>query len=320
MKPFFIILLFALTLCYRVNAQTRPQQAIYNFNPSFLNPAATGIEDYGQLRAGFHRQWVGIDGAPTTAWLNGEMRLHTQIDKEDSLMVSKGQGIGFNLYYDEIGPYATANLNIGYAYHLPLSEGLVFSAGFAGGLHRTHYDLSKSIYPDQVVDPAVAAQASVSKKYSPDLNAGIQLNGRNFFTGVSLMQIVPSRFIDAKESDSRYIKQLLGSFGYVFRFDDQATSLWLSGVLKSDFANPLRYDINAKLRYRNLFWIGTTYRKNDAWGGGFGLNISKSLSVSYLYEWGIDRHISNYANGSHAACLGYKFLKNNQSGVPKMGW
>lgn len=309
-----------MTLCYEGIAQTRPQQSMFNLNPSFLNPAATGIEDYGQLRMGLHRQWVGIDGAPATAWLNGEMRLRPKGDEQSDAIVSKGHGIGFNLYYDEIGPYATVNLNVGYAYHLPLSQGLVLSAGFAGGLHRTQYEISKSVNPDSPADPAMAGQASLSRKYSPDLNAGLLLNGKNFFGGISFMQIIPSRFIDAPESESKYRGQLLGSLGYVFRFNDQATSLWLSGIVKSDFANPLRYDLNAKFWYRNMLWIGSTYRKDDALGAGFGLNIVKNISFSYLYEWGVGRHISSYSKGSHVLGLGFKFLKDNQSGVPKMGW
>lgn len=309
-----------MTLCYGGIAQTRPQQSMFNLNPSFINPAATGIEDYGQLRVGLNRQWVGVDGAPSTGWVNGEMRLRTKIDEQADSIVSKGQGIGFNLYYDKIGPYATVNVNVGYAYHLPLSRGLVLSAGFAGGLHRTQYDLSKSINPDQPVDPATAAQASISKKYSPDLNAGIQLNGKNFFGGVSFIQIIPSRFVDAPDSESKHQGQLLGSLGYVFRFNEQATSLWLSGMVKSDFANPLRYDLNAKFWYRNLLWVGGTFRKNDALGAGFGLNVVKNITFSYLYEWGIGRQISYYSKGSHGLCLAIKFLKDNQSGVPKMGW
>lgn len=318
-----MVFLFAATFCCRTNAQTRPRQSMYMFNYSFLNPAAIGIEDYGQLRMGLRRQWVGINGAPSTAWLSGDMRLGTKEQTKDVQpglsAISKGHGAGLNLYYDEIGPYTTVNLNIGYAYHLPLSSGLTLSAGFAGGLHRTQYDLSKNIYPDQPTDPATVAQA-VSKKYSPDLNAGILLNGKRFFTGLSFMQIIPSRFVDAPHSEAKHRMQLLSALGYSFLFDNEGTGLWLSGILKSDFASPLRYDISAKLRYQHLFWIGSSYRKGDALGAGLGLNITKNLSAGYLYEWGIGRHISAYSRGSHEICIGFRFLKNNEPNQAGMGW
>ena len=324
MKQLLITFLLAATFCCGVAAQTRPQQSMYMFNYSFVNPAAIGIEDYGQLRMGLRRQWVGIDGAPSTAWFSGDMRLHTKEQSTDaqpeSFVISKGHGVGFNLYYDKIGPYATVNLNLGYAYHMPLSSGLSLSAGFAGGLHRTQYDLSKTVYPDQPTDPATVAQASVTKKYSPDLNAGIMLNGKRFFTGLSIMQILPSRFVDVSNSESKYKRQLQGAIGYSFLFDNEGTGLWLSGIVKSDFTGPLRYDVSAKLRYQNLFWIGSSYRKNDALGAGFGLNITKNVLFGYLYEWGIDRHISAYSRGSHEICIGFRFLKENQSNEARMGW
>jgi type IX secretion system PorP/SprF family membrane protein len=324
MKRLIITFSFVATFCCGAGAQTRPQQSMYMFNYSFLNPAAIGIEDYSQLRVGLRRQWAGIDGAPSTAWLSGDMRLRTKEQSTDTqpetFVINKGHGLGLNLYTDKIGPYATVNLNIGYAYHMPLSSGLTLSAGFAGGLHRTQYNLSKTVYPDQPADPATVAQASMTKKYSPDLNAGILLNGKRFFTGLSLLQILPSRFVDASNSESKYRKQLLGAIGYSFPLDDEGTGLWLSGILKTDFAGPLRYDVSAKLRFQHLFWIGSTYRKDDALGTGLGLNITKNLSVGYLYEWGIDRHISAYSKGSHEICIGFRFLKENQPNETRMGW
>lgn len=321
MKRLFINSLIALTLCTGVNAQTRPQQSMYFFNPSLLNPAATGIEDYGQLRVGMRRQWVGVDGAPSTAWLNGEMRIGAKADNQsDSMMVNKGQGIGLNIYYDKIGPYSTANVNVSYAYHLPLSESFVLSAGFAGGLRHTRYDMSKSVYPDQGADPAAIAQTSISKKYTPDMNAGLQLSGKRFFAGVSVMQLFPANYIDEPGSDAKLKREFLASAGYTIPFTGEATSFSVSGVFKSDFSNPARFDINARIRHEGLGWLGTTFRKDDCWGIGLGLDLGRSLSFGYLYEIGINKHISNYTKGSHEACIAFKFLKSNQSGRPKMSW
>jgi type IX secretion system PorP/SprF family membrane protein len=295
---------------------------MYMFNYSFVNPAATGIEDYDQVRMGVRRQWIGIDGAPSTAWFSGNMRLGAKDQSTgESHVISKGHGVGFNLYYDKIGPYATVNLNVAYAYHLPLSSSLSFSAGFAGGLQRTQYDPSKSIYPDQSVDPATVAQASITKKYSPDLNAGILLNGKRFFTGLSLVQILPSRFTDVSNSESKFKKQLLGSLGYSFPFNNgNGSCFYISGIVKTDFAGPLRYDVSAKMQFQHLFWLGSTYRKDDALGTGFGLNITKNLLFGYLYEWGIGRQLSSYSKGSHEICIGFRFLRENQHGEARMGW
>lgn len=316
MKQPAIFLLLVLSLS--AHAQTRPQPSMYVFNYSFINPAAIAAEDYSQVRVGYRRQWVGIDGAPATGWLNAEMRLGSQ-DGNVSNTISKGHGLGVNLFHEEIGPYKTINVNIGYAYHLPLSQDLTLSAGFAGGFQRTRFDMSKSIYPDQAADPAAIAQASISNKYSPDLNAGIMVSGSRFFAGVSLLQIIPSRFIDEEDSEAKYKTQLLGMLGYTIPITDNGSAFLISGVAKSDFANPLRYDVNARLRYQTLGWIGASYRKEDALGVSVGLNVTPAISAGYMYEWGIDKRISTYSRGSHEFCVGFRFL-NGKPYQSKMGW
>jgi Bacteroidetes-specific putative membrane protein len=313
-----LCIFLSLIISVEAVAQTRPQPSMFVFNYSLVNPAAIAAEDYNQVRMGYRRQWVGIDGAPATAWLNAEMRLGTRVDNA-STSISKGHGLGINVFHDEIGPYKTINLNIGYAYHLPLSHDLTLSAGFAGGIQRTQFDMSKSIYPDQAADPAAIAQASISKKYAPDLNAGLMLSGKRFFAGLSAMQLIPSRFVDVDENQSTYKAQFLALLGYSVPITDDGSAFLISGVAKTDFANPFRYDINARLRYQALGWIGASYRRDDALGASIGLNITPALSVGYMYEWGIDKRISSYSRGSHEFCLGFRFLKG-ANWQPKMGW
>lgn len=326
MKRLLINTLLIIGFCQGSFAQTRPQQSMYMFNYTLQNPAATGIEDYGQVRAGFRRQWVGITGAPTTAWLSGDVHLKSDRNAEgpegqESSVIGRGHGVGFNMYYDEIGPYSVVNLNLGYAYHLPLSPSLALSAGFSGGVQHTRYDISKSTYPDQPIDPAVIEQSSNTlKKYSPDLNAGIMLNGKKFFAGVSLVQIMKSDFIGAPKSESSLQPQWLASAGYMAQLDPENWSLWLSGTLKSDFIEPVRFDFNAKARYRDVLWIGALCRMRETFGAGFGVNISRKLTLGYMYEWEINRYISSYSKGSHELCLGLRFIKEGQSSMPKMGW
>jgi type IX secretion system PorP/SprF family membrane protein len=315
-------LLNTITLCTGLYAglyaQTRPQQSIYPFNAAFLNPAAIGMEAYAQVQTGTRRQWVGIDGAPTTNWLIGIMPLGSKNQLQEAAPFSQGHGLGISLYNDKIGPYSTINFNLGYAYHLPVSSSLVLSGGFWGGVQQTRYDLSKSIYPDQPIDPATISQSSLPKKYTPDLSAGLMLLSETFFAGISAHQLIPSSFINAPDNQSKFRAQWQAATGYRFNINEEGTAIWLTGVVKSDFANPARFDIDAKFWYQNMLWFGTSYRKEDAFGAGVGLSITKSLSFGYMYEWGIAQRISAYSQGSHELCIGFKFLRDNQGIVSRL--
>ncbi|MBV7529899.1 PorP/SprF family type IX secretion system membrane protein [Chitinophaga sp. sic0106] len=312
----FLLLIMAVG----ASAQTRPQQSMYMFNVMLINPAGTGLEDYGQLRAGVRQQWRGVSGAPATFWASADMRAGKDNRNTDGAAISKGHGIGASIFYDKIGPYATANVNLAYAYHLPLSSSLALSAGFSGGLQQTRYDRSSGIYPDQAGDPATMSQAAASRKYLPDLNAGLLLNGNRFFAGLALTQLAGAEFVNAPKAESSLKQQFIGSLGYRFPFGESGSGLWLSGMAKSDFTAPVRYDFNAKARYQDLLWLAANYRLNDAIGAGFGCNPTQRIVFGYQYEWGIGNQVSIYSKGSHEVFIGLKFLKDGQSSRPKMGW
>lgn len=324
-----LLLIPCITLCFFLlptegNTQTKPQQSLYLLNYNLLNPAATGIDNFSQVQGGIRKQWVGVDGAPSTVWFNGSFVLgkrtssNNGIDSRPSLM-EKGQGLGITTYQETIGPYSILNLNIGYAYHLPVAQGWALSMGFAGGMQQMRYDISKAVFTDQPIDP-VFNTAGTLKKVSPDLNAGLMLYNKNSFIGVSVLQILPPKTINNPNGQTKYKSQFVSSAGYSFDVSDNGMRCWLSGVIKTDLSNPLRYDINAKMSYRDLFWFGGSYRKNDAVSALAGINITPSLGFAYMYDYGIFSRMDVYSRGSHEFTIGYRFLKNGQSISPKISW
>jgi hypothetical protein len=56
-------------------AQQRPQYTQYIFNNYLLNPALSGIENYVDFKAGFRKQWSGIDDAPQTTFASAHWNL-----------------------------------------------------------------------------------------------------------------------------------------------------------------------------------------------------------------------------------------------------
>jgi len=216
-----VLLLLVSLLQNEIAAQSRPQQSLYLMNYNLLNPAATGVENFGQIQAGLRRQWTGVDGAPSTNWITGNFALkphrniETVADGEYTRPkgVDNGHGAGFTFYQENIGPYSIVNLNAAYAYHVKLS-----------------------------------------------------------------------------------------------------------GVVKTDFANPLRYDINAKVSFKNVCWLGGSYRRRDAFGGQLGINITPAFVCAYMYDYSLLNQMGLYSRGSHEVTVGYRFLKQHQHVSPRLGW
>lgn len=330
MKKKLSVLLLVTAVTCSVTAQERPKPALFMMNYAFLNPALNGIEDYAQVQGGFRRQWLGTDGAPATNWLTasvpfrkkGSSFLDSAYGFERPSITDNGHGLGISFYQDNIGPYSNTNLNIGYAYHLPLSADVSMSGGISAGLNRYHYDAYKNIYIDPGTDPSAVSQSSAinSNKYSPELNMGVMLYGKSFFAGVSAMQLIRSKFVETTTSSAYTKTQVYFSGGYMAALNETGMRLWLSTLVVTDFTSPIRVDVNSKIDFNNMFWVGASYRENINMGISAGLPVARSLVAGYLYEWNMDGVYSAYGRGSHELSLGYKFLKPKQRNVAKMGW
>ena len=61
-------------------------------------------------------------------------------------------------------------------------------------------------------------------------------------------------------------------------------------------------DFNVKATYKNLFWLGTSYRHKESSIVMLGLKWEK-ISIGYAYDYSIT-NIRKYSSGSHEIMLG----------------
>ena len=317
----------------RSDAQSRPQTTQYVLNYFLSNPAMTGLENFADIRIGHRRQWNGINGAPVTTWVTANLPLGFSVDQappnslpeEDDreaffrlLPVERHHGIGVIAYQDKIGPYVSTCFDLSYAWHVPLTDEIALSAGLSAGLQQMRYDPTKNIYPDQPLDPAVLNEFGTTT--TPDLNMGLMLYSSRFFAGASIQQIIPSKFINTKNSLSTYTKQYNLSGGYNFILvEDEDIRLLVSSMLRADFKNPLAWDINAKCTFANTWWLGTSYRHQDAVAGMVGLHIARNFNLSYAYDYTLSP-LGKFSNGSHEIMLAFQFFKFDERVNPRVNW
>ena len=328
-----IILLALGVLAFQARSQSRPQTSMYTLNYFLTNPAFTGLENYADIRLGRRQQWSGISGAPVTTWVTANLPLGYTLDQSTPLSLpeeddreeffrllpaQRHNGVGVIAYQDEVGPYVSHCFDASYAYHLPLTGTVALSLGFSGGVQSLSYDATKNIYPDQPIDPAV--MNAYGSHFSPDANAGLLLYSSRFFAGASLQQIVPAKFINTYNSLSTYSKQWIFSGGYNFILDrEEGVGLLLSGLVKTDLSDPLTFDVNAKCTFGKLWWIGASYRRQDAVSGMLGLHVLKNLNIAYAYDY-ILSPLGRYANGSHELVLAFQIFKLDGRWDPRVNW
>jgi hypothetical protein len=82
---------------------------------------------------------------------------------------------------------------------------------------------------------------------------------------------------------------------------------------------PASVDVNLKLAYKDRFWVGGSYRKDDAFAGMAGFNVGSFMNIGYSYDL-TTSGLNTVSNGSHEIVLGI-FLNNRYKvSCPQKSW
>ena len=334
-----LLFAFCLYLLLPAHAQQRPHYTQYVLNPFILNPALTGIENYTDLKLSARDQWVGLEGAPRTAYLS----VHGPIGKKDykTTATSFGipgenprgkaywenytasaphHGIGLTLINDRTGLFNRFSVAASYAYHIGLSARSNLSAGFSGGFSHIGFNAAKAQAADPN-DPALAG-GGTPFRIRPDVGAGIWFYSSRFMAGISAQQVIPQQLGFA--ADPAYSMKLIPHYfitgGYRFLISESINALpsvLVKGV--SGAANPVQFDANIKLQYLDMLWIGGSYRLQDGYAAMLGLNAANTFHVSYAYDF-TRTALNTASRGTHELIIG--FLLGNRYGdtCPRNVW
>jgi type IX secretion system PorP/SprF family membrane protein len=83
-----------------------------------------------------------------------------------------------------------------------------------------------------------------------------------------------------------------------------------------------QYDINCKLQYLDLLWVGASYRHGDQLGGWAamgGVNVNNLFNLGYAYEM-TTSGLQTYARGTHEILLGFLLGNNYGDTCPRNVW
>lgn len=327
MRKFLLLFIFIIFAARFAGAQQRPQYTQYVFNNYLLNPALSGIENYTDVMAGYRSQWTGLQGAPVTSYItfntpignnfiNGDATAFPAGGGENPMSRSYVQdyqaaephhGVGFTLVTDKAGPITQTDINATYAYHIGITSTFNLALGVAAGVSRTA--LNTNEITTEYTDPAI--YNGKNGQWSPDLGAGIWGYSSNYYIGASVQQILPQNLYYTT-SNSTYQNKSVPHFfftaGYKIFMSDDLT-LVPSFMIKEINPVPVTYDLNAKVSFRDVFWIGGSYRHNDSFGVLAGFNISSLINVGYSYDITTSA-LNTVSNGTHEIVL--SLLLNNR--------
>ncbi|MEO9531184.1 MAG: type IX secretion system membrane protein PorP/SprF [Crocinitomicaceae bacterium] len=313
MKKFLVISAFILL----VNVSKAQEQYVFNnfmMNDYYYNPAIAGSKDVHYANIGFRKQWVGFNEAPSTLYANfygsaGNKMKH---------------GYGASIVSDQSGLMQNTGFYLNYAYHIRLNNN--WKLGF--GIKPGYMQYNVKLYDAQLADAGDAIlTGNVLTTSAFDLNSGLHLYSKKFFFMASMRNILGDvvKFTAFNDGLSRYYTGIIGYKWLVNakkkpETDEEGNVIKrkkdfeLAPTVMFNYVNPVRPQgsVMLKATYDKKYWLGLTYRSEDAVGVALGLTIKNRFNLGYAFDYSLG-DIKAYNSGSHEIMLTFQVTSKKPS-------
>lgn len=296
-----LVLLLILLISNEAMSQTDVLSSQYMNSQLMINPAYAGVRNAFSVNVLSRQQWVGIKDAPATYAINA----HSPLNKR---MASLGASV---LHY-QYGPIQSNALSAIYSYLIRLNHNMFLSLGMNAQI--SHYNIGlSSLKVIEDNDPGFSQ--NIENSFKPNFGAGAFMYSPQFYFGVSMPQILNTELTQEETGGA-----VLEVFRTAYITSGYAYGLSKNVVLKPSFLARLRtssnhsFDINLQMMYKNLFWVGTSYRTNSTFASLLNVHVSESMAICYSYDFSTGNQAS-LGSGSHEISLTFdtnSFLRRNR--------
>lgn len=289
MNKIYLAVLIVLVTLLEAQAQQDPHYTQYMYNMNVMNPAYAGSKENLSFGLLYRKQWVDIEGAPSTFTFSG----HTP--------AGKNVGIGLSVIADEIGPVKEQNVYGDFSYTLQLGGEHKLALGLKAGATFQKIGLFSQISPSLPVPTDPGFSEDTSNIYF-NLGTGIFYYTNKYYVALSVPNMIKANYLDyngVKYGTETQHYFLTG--GYVFDLNPNLKFKPFA-MLKSAFNSPSSLDVSANFLFNERFEIGGTYRVDDSFGAMVNFAITPSLRIGYAYD-NIISEIKTVTPSSHEIIL-----------------
>lgn len=309
-------------LCFMLHAksQQRVQFSQYMNNLYMINPAAGGTDDYGDIKVSYRSQWIGLPGAPTSYYVSGHVPLEKIAGSGRSVNYKKNYNTaGGYICNDKTGPTSRLNMVGSYAYNMKVSDNFRVSSGIFLGIQQY------TLHGESLTFHDPGDNSTLQRVIVPDITIGMMGYSKKVYFGISMSQVFQNKLnfdYSAISSERDKYSKLSNHYyitsGVKINVNDDFT---LIPSLLIKYVSPAipSIDINAKLKYKKMFWVGASYRNLDSFIGMVGANINQIFVLAYSYDASISG-LSTYNAGSHEILLGVKLQGKRKYLLQKYFW
>lgn len=284
MRKTFILLIY-IALSFLGVAQSNIRLNNYWGDLHSINPASIYDKYDAVFSLAARKQWIGIQGAPTTLFASGTTYLenyHTQL--------------GLSLIQDKIGYTSISNINFSYGYAIMFKYDWQLHFGLAGNYQSLSYDFASINVIDQT-DGSAYLGLQPQSGFNADI--GAEITNKSLRIGMAsqnLLSLSPS--MNAFQTNTNYIyARYYQNTNGIVNFGGGVCGIQYANIYQMEFnlTSYFKFKQNNGLTDKpDLFDIGLFYRTKSELGMILGFNLSESLHVSYSYDY----HFGSISFGS----------------------
>lgn len=288
------------------SAQQLFRRTQYMFNSYLINPAVAGTNVNTPIMASYRQQWAGFSNAPTTMTFSGHTNLPNAL------------GAGLIVFNDDAGgAISRTGAELTGVYKVDLNNQDQVSFGLSAVVSNFQFDNS-SLQVVDLNDPNLLTDMEQTMNF--DANFGMMVYADNYFYGFSVYQLFQSKL--GVETVSPLIKnQNRRHFNVMGSYDYEVTEEFTfqpSGLLRFTGFTPVQFDVHMKGIYMDTFWIGISYRHQDAMATSLGLKLG-NLRIGYAYDVTTTSAVRELSPHTHEICLGYEIPRLDPEFKKKAG-
>ncbi|MEL6561522.1 MAG: PorP/SprF family type IX secretion system membrane protein [Bacteroidota bacterium] len=330
MKKMCIVALLVILQTQIVCGQTNILLSQSFENLSIYSPSFTGANDFLDIKTGFRRQWVGLNGSPSNIFLHVQSPVQVTANdfvrnrkraerkggggKSKDKQVSKLKlGLGGFLVQTSRGPVNQLETAINMAVHVPVSFRTYLSLGLANGINSTTLNLNDLILQNPSADQAINALALNGSNVSNyHLNASIGIHSDKYYFSYNVWRLTRAKLsgngaLDESNSFARH--HIVGGYRFkpVNKFEFTGGS-----QIGFDQGSPTFYELSFRARYYKQYWAGLAYRNDLSLIILLGWQINSTVKFSYSFDYK-SSEAENLANASHEVLLGFVLFNKKNS-------
>ncbi len=278
----------------------------YQYNQFILNPALTSQKKCIDVKGGYRYQWVGIEGAPRSAFFSTTAPL--KLGRKSRSAYAPKHGIGVQIRRDLLGPWTKSEMHIAYSVKVRVSRYSTISYGVSAGMKQLGFDASavSTVSPDPTI---VNSQRSL---IFPDAKVGIWLTTKKSYFGLAIHNLFGNAMKNIG-SDNRFQRHFYFTMGKRFKMEND-WHLIPSLLLSKTIATPMDGHLSVLFDYNNAFAFGVGLRRTDAITAQMRFKLLNIISIGYSFDYIISK-LQNNSWQSQEISMSYNSCSNyGQSG------